>query len=276
LAGLGPEGRAAALEAMQFERALTPERKTVTAKPGEQIIDPATGQVIYQAPFETKQVDRYRLLTTDEVKQQGLPAGNYQVNESTGKISPVGSSPLVQVGGELSPFGKAVSQKQADVFSKISETSQNARRSLADIDRLNNLFNQFQSGGGAAFKQFAGNFGIDTKNLSEIQAAEAIISRLVPQQRPPNSGTMSDADLAEFKKSLPRIINRPGANQIIIKTLRDIANYQIQEGQIADMVMDQEISPAEGRKRLRELVNPIDTFFAGGVYQQYNLEPRKR
>jgi hypothetical protein len=273
---LGPEGMQAATQLAQFERSMTPERKTVTAKPGEQIVDPTTGQVIYQAPFETKQVDRYRLLTTDEVKQQGLPAGNYQVNESTGKISPVGSSPLVQVGGELSPFGKAVSQKQADVFSKISETSQNARRSLADIDRLNNLFNQFQSGGGAAFKQFAGNFGIDTKNLSEIQAAEAIISRLVPQQRPPNSGTMSDADLAEFKKSLPRIINRPGANQIIIKTLRDIANYQIQEGQIADMVMDQEISPAEGRKRLRELVNPIDTFFAGGVYQQYNLEPRKR
>jgi flagellar protein FlgJ len=161
------------------------------------------------------------------------------------------------------------------VFSKISETSQNARRSLTEIDRLGNLLNQFQSGGAAAFKQFAGNFGIDTKNLSEIQAAEAIISRLVPQQRPPNSGTMSDADLAEFKKSLPRIINRPGANQIIIKTLRDIANYQIREGEIADMVMDQEITPAEGRKRLRELVNPIDTFFAGGVYQQYGLEPRR-
>ena len=215
-------------------------------------------------------------LTTDQKNYKAAQAEGYKGTFQQFMIDQrrAGAS-QVQVGGEMSPFGKAVSQKQADVFSKISETSQSARRNLGEIDRLGNLLNQFQSGGAAAFKQFAGNFGIDTKNLSEIQAAEAIISRLVPQQRPPNSGPMSDADLIEFKKSLPRIINRPGANQIIIKTLKDIANYQIKEGEIADMVMDQEITPAEGRKRLRELVNPIDTFFAGGVYQQYGLEPRR-
>lgn len=52
---LGPEGQQAALSALQFERAMTPERKTVTAKPGEQIVDPTTGQVIYQVPFEPKE-----------------------------------------------------------------------------------------------------------------------------------------------------------------------------------------------------------------------------
>lgn len=52
---LGPEGMQAATQLAQFERSLTPERKTVTAKPGEQIVDPTTGQVIYQAPFEPKE-----------------------------------------------------------------------------------------------------------------------------------------------------------------------------------------------------------------------------
>ena len=251
------------------------EMKTVTAKPGEQIVDPRTGRVIYQAPFEQKQTERYRVLTTEEVRQQGLPSGNYQVNESTGKISTVGSAPLVQVGGEMSPFTKEVQKGQAETFKSISAAGDAARKNLRDVERLGDLLNQFQSGGAAAFKQFAGNFGIDTKGLTEIQAADAIISRLVPQQRPVGSGTMSDADLALFKKSLPQIINRPGANQIIIKTLKDIANYEIKAGEIADMVNAEEITRAEGRKRLRELVNPIDTFFAGGVYQQYGLEPRR-
>ena len=52
---IGPEGRAAALDALKFEQAMTPEMKTVTAKPGEQIVDPRTGRVIYQAPFEPKE-----------------------------------------------------------------------------------------------------------------------------------------------------------------------------------------------------------------------------
>ena len=52
---LGPEGMQAATQLAQFERSLTPERKTITAKPGEQIVDPTTGQVIYQAPFEPKE-----------------------------------------------------------------------------------------------------------------------------------------------------------------------------------------------------------------------------
>jgi hypothetical protein len=277
LAGLGPEGRAAALEAMQFERALTPERKTVTAKPGEQIIDPATGQVIYQAPFEP--TTSYRQLTPQEVKQRGLPADqSFQINEKTGQVSSLTRGPLVQniMGKAETAFDVEASKAQAKVFSTISEGGQSARRNLREVNSLQSLLNQFSSGGKAAFKEFAGNFGIDTKNLSEIQAATAIINRLVPQQRPPGSGTMSDADLELFKKSLPRIINQPGANEIVLNTLKNIATYQIQESEIADMVLNKEITPAEGRKRMRELVNPIEIYFAGGVIQQYNLEPPKR
>jgi hypothetical protein len=274
---LGPEGMQAATQLAQFERSMTPERKTVTAKPGEQIVDPTTGQVIYQAPFEP--TTSYRQLTPQEVKQRGLPADqSFQINEKTGQVSSLTRGPLVQniMGKAETAFDVEASKAQAKVFSTISEGGQSARRNLREVNSLQSLLNQFSSGGKAAFKEFAGNFGIDTKNLSEIQAATAIINRLVPQQRPPGSGTMSDADLELFKKSLPRIINQPGANEIVLNTLKNIATYQIQESEIADMVLNKEITPAEGRKRMRELVNPIEIYFAGGVIQQYNLEPPKR
>ena len=98
--------------------------------------------------------------------------------------------------------------------------------------------------------------------MSDIQAASSIIESLVPQQRAPGSGPMSDADIAMYRASLPRLINQPGGNQVIINTLAGIAQYESQMGEIADMVADRAITPAEGRKRIRELKNPLEGFKA--------------
>ena len=73
---------------------------------------------------------------------------------------------------------------------------------------------------------------------------------------------MSDADIAMYRASLPRLINQPGGNEIIINTLSGIAQYEAQMGEIADMVADRAITPAEGRKRIRELKNPLEGFKA--------------
>jgi hypothetical protein len=73
---------------------------------------------------------------------------------------------------------------------------------------------------------------------------------------------MSDADIAMYRASLPRLINQPGGNQVILDTLAGIAQYEAQMGEIADMVADRAITPAEGRKRIRELKNPLEGFKA--------------
>jgi flagellar protein FlgJ len=147
------------------------------------------------------------------------------------------------------------------VFSDIQKSGIEAQRSSRDVQRLGNILDKVGTGGAAAFKQAAGNLGIKTEGLDDIQAAQAIINKLVPQQRPPGSGTMSDADLALYKESLPRIINQPGANQRIVESMKQINEYLIKEGEIASAVLDGEISPAEGRKRLRDLGNPVQDFF---------------
>lgn len=166
----------------------------------------------------------------------------------------------VNIGGE-NEFRKEVAKAEAKDFAAIKQSGFQAQRSARDINRLDTLLTKVETGGAAAFKQAAGNFGINTEGLTEIQAAQAIINKLVPAQRPPGSGTMSDADLALYKESLPRIINQPGANKEIIRSMREINNYLIEEGKIAALVTSGKISPEEGTRRIFELGNPIQEFF---------------
>jgi hypothetical protein len=199
--------------------------------------------------------------------------GEYQAAKASGEIpagmtleqfivmkKPPGASATAIAGGAKDVFGEESQKRQATRFSDISTSGDAARRSAADVRRLEGLIGKVETGGAAAFKQAAGNLGINTKGLDDIQALQAVINKLVPAQRPAGSGTMSDADLALYKESLPRIINQPGANREIVRSMKEINQYLIEEGKIADMVLDGSITPAEGRKRLAALGNPVQDF----------------
>lgn len=154
-------------------------------------------------------------------------------------------------------FFDELDKKNAQMFSTLQENGVQAGASLIKIERMGQLLGQVDTGAGAAFAQIAGNFGIASEGLSDIQAAQAIINQLVPAQRPAGSGPMSDADLELFKQSLPRLINQPEGNQYIVDTMRGITQYTAEQGRIADLVANREVSPAQGRKMLAALENPI-------------------
>jgi hypothetical protein len=198
--------------------------------------------------------------------------GEFQAAKAAGEVPPTTTlteyiamkrppGTTVNVGDKVSPFEKTAQESQAKDFSEIQKSGTSAARSSREITRLGNILEKVGTGGAAAFKQAAGNFGIKTEGLDDIQAAQAIINKLVPQQRPPGSGPMSDADLALYKESLPRLINQPGANREIVRSMKDINEYLIKEGKIASDVLDGKLTPAEGRQKLIELGNPIQDFF---------------
>jgi len=186
----------------------------------------------------------------------------------------------VTVGGEGAEafdkeFGKLDAQSLADV-AKVGAT---ASRSLAQINRLEALLGNIDSGMGASIQQFAGNFGIQTEGLDDIQAASALINALVPAQRPPGSGPMSDADLELFKQSLPRIINSPGGNQIIINTMRGLAEYDAEGARIVQRLRRKEITQADAFELLNSRADPFAAFKAptgpaptGGLTRQDALD----
>lgn len=212
------------------------------------------------------QFDRERI----EISRQGLTPTDVREfeygNQNPGffdyqeRMRRSGATNITTNVGEGDKFYENLDRKNADTFSALSETGMQARAKAAQIDRLDELLQRAPQGASAMLKQAAGEYGINTEGLSDIQAAQALINELVPQQRQPGSGPMSDADLALYKASLPRLINQPEGNRLIVETMRNIARYQVQMGDIADLVADREISPAEARRMIRELANPLEGF----------------
>lgn len=176
------------------------------------------------------------------------------------KSKSTGTSVTVNNGGADDEFYKAGATARGKQFSDMETSGIEANAKLNQLTRLEQLLETAPQGLEGAWKGFAGQFGIDSEGLSDIQAAQALINSMVPSQRVPGSGTMSDADLALFKASIPQIINQPGGNALIIQTLRGIAMYDQQIGQIAGRVLNKEITPAQGRDEMAKVVNPLDAF----------------
>lgn len=188
----------------------------------------------------------------------GLKPGTPEYNRfmTTG-----GGAPTVQIDQrERDEFEKEVSKRDAKFFGDLADQAATIGESQAVIKDLEGLLANVDTGFGARVKQFAGRYGIATEGLNEIQAVNAIISRLVPAQRQPGTGPMSDADLQLFKDSLPSIMNQPGGNKLIIDTINRINEYRMEQARIANDVFTEELSRREGREKLMELANPIDAY----------------
>lgn len=183
------------------------------------------------------------------------PSKMYNVS-STGKITQVGG------GGVTIEGDKGVdkfAEEDAKILSKTYSTGLQAGSSLNKINRLEALLQNVETGSMAALKNVAGNFGIETEGLDDIQAAQALINQLVPQQRPAGSGPMSDADLELFKQSLPRLINQPRGNQIIIETMRGVAQYDAMGADIIQQYREGVISAAQAFAQLRARPDPFSS-----------------
>jgi hypothetical protein len=187
---------------------------------------------------------------------------NLKPDGTASKIGGGGVSVQNVIGSGEKKFEEKFAELDAKALADVAGVGATASRSLAQIGRLEALLSNIDSGMGASIQQFAGNFGIQTEGLDDIQAAAALINALVPAQRPPGSGPMSDADLELFKQSLPRIINSPGGNQIIINTMRGLAEYDAEGARIVQRLRNRDITQAEAFELLNSRADPFAAFKA--------------
>lgn len=160
--------------------------------------------------------------------------------------------------GATSKFYDQLDQKLAEQTAAAIEAGWSARSNAVRLGELGRLLETIPQGATGGMVQLAGALGISLDDKAgDVQAAQAIINQMVPQQRPPGSGTMSDADLALFKQSLPSILNQPDGNQKIMMLVNAINEYTIAQADIAQMVANREIDPAEGRRRQAAVPNPL-------------------
>lgn len=208
----------------------------------------------------------FRQLTPDEVAERGLsPESAYQVG-SDGRVSTIGgggTSVTVNNNGPDAPapgdekFAEATASQLATTFGTLQEQSLAANGNLAQISQLEALLEEGVGGGMDNFLSAAQrSLGLPISS-EPVEAFNAIIAQLVPGQRVPGSGTMSDRDLELFKESLPRLINTPGGNRRILSAMRGMAEYQREQGRIANLAMTGQISRQDAVAQLQAIPNPL-------------------
>lgn len=176
--------------------------------------------------------------------------------------------------GGSDKFYDTMDAKLAEQTASVIDSGMNAQSNNIRLGELERVLQTAPQGAQGVMVQAAGAIGLPVQGLDDVQAAQALISQMVPGQRPAGSGTMSDADLALFKASLPQIINQPGGNQKILQTMKAVNEYTIEQARIAQMVANREISPADGRAMQAQVPNPLAGITAspagGGTRLRYN------
>jgi flagellar protein FlgJ len=202
-------------------------------------------------------------MTTEERAAWGIPETDktpYKMTDNGPVPIGGGDTNITNVLDGGGKFEEAFAKGDATTIGTVYDAGLAAQRNLGRIDQLGALLEANPTGAGAAITQFAGSLGIPTEGLDEVQAAQALINSLVPEQRQPGSGPMSDADLALFKQSLPQIINQPGGNKIIIDTMRSIAEYDAEGARIVQRLRNGELDRAQAFEALQNRVNPLSDF----------------
>lgn len=162
-------------------------------------------------------------------------------------------------------FAEKAGEKNADMFKSLSEDGFNARGDLDNIEAMAGALTQTPGGFSNLVIGAANQWGLGdmvSNNASSVQLAAAMINKLVPQQRPPGSGAMSDADLELFKQSLPQLQGTPDGNAMIVETMRGLAGYKRDMGVIAQRAMAGEITQSEALEQMRNLPDPLASFKA--------------
>jgi hypothetical protein len=267
--------------------AMQPAEAVKGVSVGGNLVNPITGEIIYQGAQEQGEVrlvgDRIVRVNPDgtvaelyaapqatvtqatglELGLTGEDAGKLFNVDPSGKITAIGGGTTVNVDATAkgaSKFEEAFAAGDANTINTVYASGLQAARNIGRINQLDQLLRAAPTGAVGAIKSIAGEFGIATDGLSEIQAAQALINSLVPEQRQPGSGPMSDSDLALFKQSLPRIINQPGGNQTIIETMRAIAQYDADGASIVQRLRAGDIDRTRAFEELQFRPNPLANF----------------
>lgn len=221
-----------------------------------------------QLDYTRKQIDRLKPTDTQKnlewrAREAGLEPGTKEFRDF---MLSGGSGPQTTitnvVGAEGDPYQKkfweTMAGADAKSFTDAIESGDQARRNRINLDRLSQLSLTTPQGMEGAVINALGEYGIKTEGLDNVQAMNSLISQLVPTQRPPGSGTISDADLKLYQASLPRLINSPEGNKLILETMYAINDHDIAAAEIASRVAAGELTPAQARKEMRLIPNPFD------------------
>jgi hypothetical protein len=221
----------------------------------------------------------YSILSPQETAQMGLPDGARFQRGPDGRITQIGgggTNVTVNNGGDSAAMER-IGESIVDESAEAIAAGQSAARTQQSLNELDQLLANAPQGMAGGVTAMANGLGIPVEGGDEVAAAQAILNQLAPQQRPEGSGPMSDADLRLFQASLPRIINQPGGNQIILRGMQALNQYDQARGQIAAQYQDMILQGApqqQAARFYREQMNQLNarTPSLGQMMQQAGVQ----
>lgn len=259
-----PAAAQSALMAAQFQPTTTSTIRnlgdfsaveTITTNPLTGASSSSLGTPV-QRRAPTKPLDSFRPLNALEIAAAGFSdteAQDYQINETTGKISRLsGAAPTVNITQEAekageTEFAKGIAKAQVKQLESLSEKANLASENEDAINSILTLYNRAESQGldlsaltgpGAEFKldlteslaSIGGLFGFDYKELgidvdkiTDQQTLRAAFNKLSLEMTKLLRGAISEKELAVTQRATANFGNTPEANRIILLTQRGAA-----------------------------------------------------
>lgn len=160
-----------------------------------------------------------------------------------------------------SEFQKEAGKFYGGRYGEMVKGASEANEIMADIGNLRDIGSRITTGKTAEIKAALGPYaeamGIKVEGLDDMQAYQAIISKMVPRMRVPGSGATSDFDMRTFMNSLPALGKTPEGNEMIANTMQALVEHKVAAGEIANRALSGEISRTEAEKQIKALGDPL-------------------
>jgi len=210
--------------------------------------DPATMVSLW----EKSQKQFGPVITGEQATQLGLDGTKrYQQNLQTGQWDPIDSGGITFDASQKgeNKWAETNAANLSKLYDGIAQEGAAAEGKLNDIGQLELLLKGGVPTGMRAqlLEYFQQNWGVNIEGADKVTAFNTIISRLVPSQRTPGSGQMSDKDVALFKASLPQLSSTPEGIALVIAGMKGMTEWNRRVGIIASEAQDQP-DPASAKK----------------------------
>lgn len=156
-------------------------------------------------------------------------------------------------------FMDSTAEQQARTFQELVNNAGESNQALGRLQQLEVVMRDLPSGIPGWFAQQAARLGLGPQ-ATQYEVASALLKQLIPAQRQGMPGAVSDFDARNFEASLPRLMSTPDGRRMVSDTLKSVAEYQIERGNIAMMAQNNEITRQEALRQFRRMPNPFARF----------------
>lgn len=200
----------------------------------------------------------YRPATDQERAAYGVAQGVPLMIGPNGKPTSMGPQTVVNnVNGE-NTFDKTVGEGQGKMFLGMAQDGPAAQADLGRVGTLRQNLSKLPGGMLGGLQGMASSMGIKLgASAGNVEAANAIISQLVPAQRQGMPGAASDRDIQMFRDALPKLSNTPEGNAMILDTMQALAEQRQKQAEIASAVVTGQMTRQDGMKALQALPDPF-------------------